>query len=623
MREQIVSTPAHEQALEQALADLAAPRRRRRPGRLLEWLVVLLTTGALVVLAVTLAILFAERELARRIYPNINVRGVAVGGLTPEQARRMIERQYGAFLYAPVELRYGEQLWRPSSEDLGLRLAIDEALAAAFAVGRSDTRASNLRTAAAVWQQGVDLPLRLEVDQAAMQRYLLRTASAIEAPPADADLRLDGARISFTPEQWGTQALIDETLQEITAATQALERQPVTIRTRALEPRLRDSAVAPAVAQLQQILAGPVVLEGASGGCVTGCRWELMPEQIARWVTVRRIADATGAPGFSVSVDQAGIRGALVPIAAALREEGSLPRLAWNGGDLQIRSPGEPGRGLDADQALSAVSAALRGGPRQLQLPLEPIPPPVTEQNLASLGISAEVGVGVSSFSNSEQYRITNIQAGARQMDGVLIPPGGSFSFNANLGEVTAENGFVEGYAIIDNRTQKEWGGGVCQVSTTVFRAAFFGGMPISERREHAFRIGWYEELGEPPGLDAAIFTPYNDLRFTNNSGGWLLMESAVDLERQRLSVMLYGAPSDRSVSYEHRVIERTPAPTEPVYIDDPEQPRGYLRKSDTARGGISVEVRRTVTAGGRVIIQDTFPTTFKPWPDIYVRGTR
>ena len=624
MREQFVSTPAHEQALEEALADLAAPRRRRRrPGGLLAWLVVLLTSVALLALLATLAILVGERELGRRIYPNVSVRGVALGGLTPEQARRTVERHYSAFLYAPVELHYGDQTWRPSAEELGLRLAVDEALTAAFAVGRSDTRASNLRTAAAVWEQGVDLPLHLQVDQAAMQRYLLSVAAAVEAPAADADLRLAGARIALTPERWGTQALIDETMREITAAVQSLERQPIALRTRTLEPRLRDAAVAPMADELQTILAGPVVLEGASGGCASGCQWKLTPEQIARWVTVRRVSDAAGAPMITVSVDQTGIRSALLPVAAAVREEGSLPRVAWNGGALQITSPGEPGRGLDADQALAAVSAALRGGPRQITLPLEPIPPPVTEQNLAALGISAQVGAGVSSFSNSEQYRITNIRAGARQMNGVLIPPGGSFSFNENLGEVTAERGFVEGYAIIDNRTQKEWGGGLCQVSTTVFRAAFFGGLPVSERHEHAFRIGWYEELGEPPGLDAAIFTPYNDMRFTNDSGGWLLLESYVDLERQRLSMALYGAPSDRSVSYEQRVIERTPAPSEPVYVDDPEQPRGYTRKSDTARGGIKVEIYRTVTQGGRVIAQDTFPTEFKPWPDIYVRGTR
>jgi vancomycin resistance protein YoaR len=111
-------------------------------------------------------------------------------------------------------------------------------------------------------------------------------------------------------------------------------------------------------------------------------------------------------------------------------------------------------------------------------------------------------------------------------------------------------------------------------------------------------------------------------MRFTNDSGGWLLMESYVDLKRQRMTVALYGAPSDRRVSYSHRVLEQTPAPTQPVYVNDPTLPNGYLRRTDSARPGLRVELYRTVTRGDEVIARDTFATRFRPWPNIYVRGT-
>ncbi len=620
MRKPIVSTPAPESALE----EVRSPRRRlrRRRSRGVEWFVVLLALIALGALAGVIGLLLAEREMARRIYPNISVRGVPVGGMTLDGAYGAVERHYGAFLYNPVVLTYGERTWRPGADELGLRLVIDAALNEAFAYARNDTRLNNLRTALAVWEQGVDLPLRLEVDQRAMQRYLARIAAELETPPQDAAVALDGARVVVTPEQWGVQVLVDETLRDITAAVQGLERTTVAVRTRALEPRLRDARVAPVADSLQLMLNGPLVLEGATGSCAAGCRWSLAPERLAEWISVRRVSGADGAPTYTVSVDQARIRAALLPMAAALRQEGSLPTVAWNDGNLRIVTPGDPGLGLDADESLAAVNVALNGGPRQISLPMEPIPPPVTERNLASLGITERLGLGVSSFARSEQYRITNIRAGARRMNGVLIPPGATFSFNQQLGPVNAANGFVEGLAIVENRTQKEWGGGLCQVSTTVFRAAFFSGLPITERHEHAFRIGWYEELGEPPGLDAAIFTPYNDVRFVNDTGGWLLMESYVDLARQRLSVALYGPPTGRSVTYTHRVLEQTPAPTTPVYVNDPSKPRGYLRRTDIARGGIKVVIERTVTANGQVVARDRFPTEFKPWPNIYVRGT-
>jgi vancomycin resistance protein YoaR len=615
MREQTVSTPPRS-------SRRAAPRHRAPLRRLFEWLLVLLTLAALAASAAAAAILLGERDFALRIYPHISVRGVPVGGLTPDAARRAIERRYGAFLYSPVSLSYGDLRLRPSAEEIGVSLDIDGAVAQALTIGRGDARTDNLRTTAAVWDQGVDLPLRLLIDQAAMQRYLLGVAAAIEAPPADADVTLAGADVQVRPEARGVQVLVDATMAEITATAQSLEPQPVALRTRALEPRVRDADIAPAVARLHTLLDGPVRLESPQSNCAPGCRWEWPVTQIAGWLSLRHTTGADGRPSVAVGVDQAAIRSALLPVAAALREDGTLPRVGWNDGALSIIAPGGAGRGLDASQALAQINAALAGGQRAIRLPLVALPPPVSETNLASLGITAQVGLGVSSFSKSEQYRITNIRAGARQMNGILIPPGGSFSFNDNLGAVTPENGFVEGYAIIQNRTQKEWGGGLCQVSTTVFRAAFWGGLPITERHEHSFRIGWYEELGEPPGLDAAIFTGVQDLRFTNDTGGWLLMQSAVDLDRQRLSIAIYGAPTDRSVAMDYKILERTPAPTEPVYVDDPTQPVGTERKSDTARGGLRVDVYRTVRAGGRLLSSDTFHTTFKPWPDIYVRGT-
>ncbi|NJP07280.1 MAG: hypothetical protein HC837_17505 [Chloroflexaceae bacterium] len=248
--------------------------------------------------------------------------------------------------------------------------------------------------------------------------------------------------------------------------------------------------------------------------------------------------------------------------------------------------------------------------------------PPVHEGNLASLGITGPVGVGMSSFAGSAPYRITNIEAGARRLHGILIPNGSEFSFNQHLGEVDASGGFVKGWAIIQDRTQEEWGGGLCQVSTSMFRAAFWGGLPITERHEHRYRIPWYEALGEPPGLDAAIYTGWYDIRFVNDTGGWLLVQTWVDLNRQRLYISLFGPPSARNVTMSHEILATTPAPPEPKYVDDPTLPAGTVRQTDWAQGGLTVNLYRSIYEGDQLLRQDTFPTTFEPWPTVYVRGT-
>ncbi|MGC8951218.1 VanW family protein [Chloroflexus sp.] len=608
--------------MDQPLPTRIVPARRTLMWRILEWLLVLCTLAGLVATIGYGILLLGNQVFAERIYPNISVHGLPIGGMTRAEARAALQRRYADFLAAPVTLSFDGQLWLPAAEDLGLRLAIDEALDTAFALGHQPDWEANLRLAAATWQHGIDLPLHLQFDQRVAQITLRAIAAEIDRAPIDASVELRNNIIIVGTEQWGRQTLIDETIADIAAAVQSLQPQEVPIRTRQLEPRVRDTDLAPTVTELRLLLSGPIWLEGRGGQCPNGCRWEWPTTQIATWIKLRNLTAVDGRPAMAVMVDQTAIRAALTPIAAALREEGSLPRVDWNNGNPRIRTPGTPGRGLAVEEALARINGALYGNERTVLLPMRELPPPVNPDNLAALGLSEPVGIGVSSFRNSAEYRITNILAGARQIDGILIPPGATFSFNTTLGPVIPERGFVEGLAIVDNRTQKEWGGGLCQVSTTVFRAAFFAGLPISERHAHSFRISWYEELGEPPGLDAAIFTGVHDLRFVNDTGGWLLLTSKVDLHRQQLTIILYGPPSNRRVEYSYRILERTPAPTQPLYVDDPSLPSGVIRQTDTARDGLRVEIYRTVYTNGEVSLRDTIPTTFQPWPNIFVRGT-
>lgn len=609
-----------------AVTPLTIPRlarRQHRLGHFGEWLLVLLALLALLGAGGTIFLIVSERDFAGRIYPNISIRGLDLGNYGAGSARNLLEEQYASFLEHPVELVYAGQRWRPTAAQLGIRLDFERALDTALTAGRTGTRAENAQAVAAIWEQGLEIPLHAHIDQAVMQQYLLEIAHEVETAPRNADVALQGPNIIVTPEGMGTQVLIDETLLDITAALQDLEPRQINLRTRMLTPVIRDTDIAPVVAELEELLASPVMLTGTGGACAHTCTWTWTPEQFAAWIHLERTTDDAGNLNITPVIDQEGVRAALAPLAEMLYQEGTLPRLNWNDGNLQIIQAGIPGLGLNVPLAAEQISTAIISGERALELPIMGMAPPVNETNLNTLGITNLIGVGTSSFRASADYRITNIRAGANQMHGLLIPPGALFSFNDSLGPVDGSRGFVPGLAIVGNRTQKEWGGGLCQVSTTMYRAAFWAGLPIVERHEHSFRIPWYEELGEPPGLDAAIYTGALDLSFLNDTGGWLLIQSWVDLNRQQLSFALYGPPTNRTVTMSHAIIEYTARPTTPVYVNDPSLPRGYFRQTDYAQGGMTIEVYRLVYQGEQVLWQDTFTTTFKPWPNIYVRGTR
>lgn len=591
-----------------------SPRRRR-------WGQVLLALFLILVVTAAGTLFYLDRSFAGRIFPNIAVRGIAVGQLTPVDARAALEAQYAEFLARPLTLQYAGQTWTPTLAELGAEVDIDRAVAAAFAAGRGNGMLNDLGVVAALWESGLELPLHVTVDQARLQAYLQTIAAEVERPAVDAQLVLHGSTIGTTPAVVGNQVLINDTVQDVLAALQSLTSQTVDIRTREMTPGLYDPAVAAAGAEITRLLSGPLTLQAGDETFT----WSV--NELADLIQVEQIAATDGqAAAITVSIDRELVRERLQPIFAATQDKGEYPRVAWNGGDLQIVREGTPGQAIDIDRAVSMVMNALPTPDRNLNLPFRTIAPPVTADNLDQLGINELIGVGQSDFSGSAAYRVTNIKAGMNQLDGILLAPGDEFSFNDSVGAIDASNGFVEGYAIIQNRTQLEWGGGICQDSTTMFRAAFWAGLPITERWGHSFYISWYDRYGygpygDGPGMDATIFIGGPDLKFVNDTEHWILIDTLVDTSRRLAEVRLYGTSDGREVELAGGgpvISNRIPAPTAPVYVPDARRPRGSPRQSDTARGGMTITFTRIVKLDGAVVNRDDFVTRFRPWPNIF-----
>ncbi|MFO7170018.1 MAG: VanW family protein, partial [Chloroflexota bacterium] len=397
---------------------------------------------------------------------------------------------------------------------------------------------------------------------------------------------------------------------------QRLAPGEVVLRTRILEPALPDEGIAGAVADARRMLAAPLTLSQGERS------WTWEPERIAELLAIS-VEDGY----MTIDVDPQRLERAVEKLAQVVDSPSVEPRVAFRGERLQIVEEGHTGLRLKQDEAAEAIRAALRAGQRTVELPVAEVEPQITAETLPELGIVELVAEGKSSFAGSAPYRVTNILAGAARMNGVLIAPGEEFSFNTQLGAVDEANGFVQGYAVIGNRTQLEWGGGVCQVSTTVFRAAFWAGLPFTERHAHPFYISWYDEYSYPdqagPGMDATIYTGVQDLRFVNDTGHWLLMEAVADVDRQVLTVRLYGTKPNRTVSIAGPTIENIVAPpSQPVYVNDPSLPAGTVKQTDTARRGMDITVYRLIEVDGQQRPPEAFFTRFKAWPNVFVRGT-
>lgn len=253
-------------------------------------------------------------------------------------------------------------------------------------------------------------------------------------------------------------------------------------------------------------------------------------------------------------------------------------------------------------------------------LPLTFTSPKITNSDVNNLGIKELLGRGTSSFSHSSTIRNFNVEKGASIVNRILVAPGEEFSFIKALGEVSLEAGYKKAYVIKQGRTELDVGGGICQVSTTFFRAMLDAGLDITQRRPHAYRVSYYEE-DTKPGFDATVFIPSPDLRFINDTGHHLLIQSQYDGVNKKLAYEIYGTSDGRTVDISnYRQWDYAPPPPD-VYIDDPTLAPGKVIKDESRVPGLKTAFDWKVSRHGEIIHQKTFQSNYVPWAAVYRRG--
>ncbi len=249
--------------------------------------------------------------------------------------------------------------------------------------------------------------------------------------------------------------------------------------------------------------------------------------------------------------------------------------------------------------------------------------PKIKNEDANDLGIEDLLGRGTSSFSHSTAIRNMNVEKGASIINRILVAPNETFSFIKNLGEVTLETGFKKAYIIRQGKTELDVGGGICQVSTTLFRAMLNAGLDITARQNHAYRVSYYEEDSKP-GFDATVFIPSPDLKFINDTGHYVLIQSIYDGQNKKLTYEIYGTSDDRKVEISNYKQWGSQAPPPDVWIDDPTLPLGKVIQDEHKIPGLKTAFDWTVTkSDGTILHQKTFQSNFVPWAAVFRRGTK
>jgi len=249
------------------------------------------------------------------------------------------------------------------------------------------------------------------------------------------------------------------------------------------------------------------------------------------------------------------------------------------------------------------------------------IKPNITLASTNNFGIEEMIGFGKSDFSGSITERVHNIILAASKFNGVLIEPNKVLSFNETVGDISSLSGYKPAYIIKDGKTILGDGGGVCQVSTTLFRAALNAGLPIIERHAHAYRVHYYENDSKP-GLDATVFSPYVDLKIKNDTPAYILIQTEVDQKNNLLFFYLYGKKDQREVILSPITVWDVVPPPEPKYQDDPTLKKGTIKQIEWAAWGAKSSFTYKVSQKGQIIFEKTFFSSYRPWPAVFLVGT-
>jgi vancomycin resistance protein YoaR len=564
---------------------------------------------------------------AGRIFPGITINEVGVGGMTREEAALYLN---GNFQLAPsgkVTLWYLNTPIEVETELLGIKPDLAASVIDAYNFGRRGSVGSWFAFQLSGNFSPRNIPATITFDQNKAYALLEQIAQQYDQPTLEANLYMQGTQVMSQMGQTGNRLDVAASLERIGRQIEELNLEQIVLPVTETTPQILDAS--PYANTAQQILNQPLNLYLPTDQPDSNKIWSIDPQELAPMLTFEK-SEQNGETQFIPQLKEDYLNAYLEEISRQIEIKTENPRFYFddNTGELVLITPGTNGRTIDLDSTRASMQTALANGESSTGISIHIQEPEISDSvDGAELGITEWVHTENSYFYGSDEARIQNIETAAGQFHGLLVPPGATFSMAEAMGEISLDNGYAEALIIYNGQTIEGVGGGVCQVSTTLFRAAFFAGFPITERHPHAYRVSYYEKTAgnqrnnNLAGLDATVFIPLIDLKFVNDTPYWLLMETYIDRPANRLTWKFYSTSDGRTVEYETTGPTNIEEPEKPDYRENPELSKDEIEQVEWEADGADVLVERMVYKDGSVWLQDSFATHYEPWRAVYEYG--
>jgi vancomycin resistance protein YoaR len=556
-----------------------------------------------------------------KIFPGVSVNQVELGGLTREEAAEKLLLLISEKNHLPIEIYFEDEKWELIPSHSELNYDVNLATQQAYLLGRSNN-ISRFTIIFKIFIKGIDLPLSYALNKALLLNQLQTLSDTINQPAIPHKIIDTGQRsisdVRVVVEKGNPGKQVDKItlINDVYNRFTFLSRDPIIIK---LLPV--DSNFYSFNPELTRIKAERF-LEKSLNISVSD------PQKIQDSVDVLKGSDFFQFLSFDGNYQEGSIASYSATLSKKINRKPQNAKFVYANGRVEEFAPAIPGFDLDtqhtSQQLFSALQRLENESRASYSLELNPrlIEPQITIEDVNDLGIKELVGKGISKYRGSIPNRIHNLSLAANKISGDLIPPGEIFSFNKIIGEIDAAHGYKQGYIIKDGRTILGDGGGVCQVSTTLFRAALDAGLPIVERHAHSYRVGYYEQNSKA-GYDATVFSPTADFKFKNDTSNYLLIQALTDTSTSSLSIEIYGSKDGRVSSISNYQIWDVTSPPPDLYQDDPSLNAGEVKQVDWQAWGAKVKFDYEIKMGEEVIFKKTYYSNYQPWQNVFLRGIK
>ncbi|MBP9670365.1 VanW family protein [Candidatus Woesebacteria bacterium] len=540
-----------------------------------------------------------------KFYPGVTIAKVAVGGLKREETKEKIVEKIDKY---QTNFSFNGVNWKTPTNSA--EYLVDASLNEAYRYGRRFEVQDYLLL---LINKKTNYPLVLaEGRTEKIETMINEIAGVVEIAPVEAEVRIAKQTVTVTNGSDGV--VIDGTMMDsmIRERQANLDENPIAIPTKTVKTQLSED-------QLMQLKTRAEKLVGKS------LTLKLDDEKIV--IVDKDLVTLLSKSGEQTLFNHEAIKEYVVGLSPKLNKEPQDARFEFEDGKVKEFAPGKDGVVVNLQFTISNLQTGIEKllneevKTETIEIAAERTPPKVTTEKVNELGIKERIGRGESYYTHSIPNRIYNVALASSRINSALIPPGEEVSFNKLVGEVSGATGYREAYIISGGRTVLGDGGGLCQVSTTMFRAAMSAGLPILERWGHAYRVSYYE-LNSKPGVDATVIAPSKDFRFKNDTPGHILIQTINDPKALHLVIEIYGTSDGRVATTTEPKVWGITAPLPTIYQDDPSLPAGTMKQVDWAASGARASFEYKVVRNGETIQDKTFSTVYRAWASVFLRGT-